>query len=238
MTRTLCAVGLMVLCGAVHAQRAALQPGEYLDSSGGYLVIKSGKADRLPFVLHTTGVNGHTCDAEGVIGRDGRAVLKPEPQITCTLEFAAKGDTVSVDLLGQCPAYCGARATLDGTFVKPEPGCDRASVRKARADFKRHYDRKAYSEARGALAPVVERCEKTVNVYDMDWIRNDLAITYLRLGDAAACRNVLQPLAKTAAQTDDEIRSDLPPGDAERTIRSARATRTNLKLCQSAAKGK
>ena len=67
---------------------------------------------------------------------------------------------------------------------------------------------------------------------DQAWIRNDLALTQLRLGDAAACRKTLEPLAQDASKSDASIREDYPGFEADAQIRLARATRTNLKLCQ------
>jgi hypothetical protein len=82
--------------------------------------------------------------------------------------------------------YCGARASFDGLYYKPDKGCE----------------------------------------------RNDLAVALYHLGDPAACRNVLEPLAKDAAKTDAAIREEQRPSDADSAVRLARATRTNLKLCE------
>lgn len=128
--------------------------------------------------------------------------------------------------------YCGARASFDGLYYKPDKGCERAAVRKTRADFKRLYDKKAYGDARAALEPLLSRCKKTLDLDADGWIRNDLAVALYHLGDPAACRNVLEPLAKDAAKTDAAIREEQLPSDADSAVRLARATRTNLKLCE------
>jgi hypothetical protein len=47
-----------------------------------------------------------------------------------------------------------------------------------------------------------------------------------------ALRPAPEPLAKDAARTEAAIREDMLPSEAERYIPIARATRTNLKLCQ------
>jgi len=226
-------VSLVVVPVLALAQQGALQPGEYLDGRGGYLLIKPPSGGNLPFTIHTVGMNMHTCDVEGRIGKNGQAILKPDGETyTCTVSFTAKPDGVEVSLKTPCGGYCGARAQFDGMFLKPAAGCDRAGVRKARADFKRHYDKKAFAEARTTLEPVLDRCIKTLGSNDEGWIRNDLAITLHRLGDSAACRKTLEPLAEDAAMTDAKIREDYPPADADAVLRVARATRTNLKLCQ------
>lgn len=231
------AAALSLVCGLAHAQKA-LEPGEYLDGSGGYLILKPGKGGTA-FTLHTVGGNRHTCDVDGTIGKNNTATLKPEPDVTCVLQFAPQAKGIDVSVKGTCPAYCGARATLDGTFLKPEPGCDRAGVKKSRAEFKKLYDQKSYAEARKVLEPVIKRCQKFVEDRDDGWMRNDLAVTLHKLGDAAECRKTLEPLAEVAAKSDAAIREDYPPNDADVMMSMVRATRTNLKLCQGlAAKGK
>lgn len=232
MKRSRWVLVLVALAGPAGAQQSALQPGEYLDGSGGYLIIKPVKAGSVPFEIETVGPNRHGCQADGVIGKNLQAVLKPDGVAPCILVFAPKPDRIEVTLKTVCSAYCGARASLDGMYLRPEPGCDRAGVRKARADFKRLFDKKAYREARTALESVHARCAKTLDDNEDGWMRNDLAITFLRLGDPASCRRALEPLAKDAAKTDASIREDLLPADADRLIPILRATRTNLKLCQ------
>ena len=231
------AAALLLACAAAYAQKG-LEPGEYLDGSGGYLILKPGKGG-MAFTLHTVGGNRHICDAQGTIGANNVALLKPDPQTTCTLRFVPKPEGIEVEVKDTCPAYCGARASLDGTYLKPAPGCDCAGVKKSRAEFKKLYDGKSYGEARKVLEPVVKRCQKFVEDRDDGWMRNDLAITLLRLGDAAECRKTLEPLAELAGQTDAKIREDYPPNDADVMMGMVRATRTNLKLCSAtAAKGK
>ncbi|HEX2827562.1 MAG TPA: hypothetical protein VHP37_14520 [Burkholderiales bacterium] len=225
---------LLLACGIAHAQKG-LEPGEYLDGSGGYLILKPGKGGTA-FTLHTVGGNRHICDAQGTIGANNLAVLKPDPQTTCTLRFVARPEGVEVEVKDKCPAYCGARASLDGIYRKPDTGCDRASVKKSRAEFKKLYDRKSYAEARKTLEPVVKRCQKFVEDRDDGWMRNDLAVTLHKLGDGAECRRTLEPLAAMAAKSDASIREDLPPNEADAMMSMVRATRTNLKLCEQAAK--
>ena len=236
--RAYMAAAIMLACGIAYAQKAVLQPGEYLDGSGGYLILKPGKDGGFAFTLHSVGGNRHTCDADGTIGKNNTATLKPEPNVTCVLQFTPQAAGIDVSVKGTCPAYCGARATLDGTYLKPEPGCDRAGVKKSRAGFKKLYDQKSYAEARKVLEPVVKRCEKFVDNRDDGWMRNDLALTLARLGDGAECRKTLEPLAELAAKSDAAIREDYPPNDADVMMSMIRATRTNLKLCQQATKGK
>ena len=238
-TRAACiAAAMMFACGFTHAQKTALQPGEYRDGNGGSLSMKPGKDGTLAFKLNTFGTNRHSCDADGTIAKSGIAVVKDGP-LTCTLQFAMKGNAVDVSLKDVCNAFCGAGASLDGTFYKLEPGCEPKAVQASRNEFKKLYDKKAYAEARALLEPLVKRCQKTIEERDDGWLRNDLALAYLRLGDTNACRTTLEPFAQYAAMSDEKIRVDFGQNQADLLAPVIRATRTNLKLCSaSAAKGK
>lgn len=229
-TLSLIALALAAVTGAAWAQQQGpFQPGEYLDRLGGYLIIKPGSGGTNAFTLHTTGQNFSACNAQGVIQKNRQAVLKDDG-ITCTLYFGQKSDGIEIDLKDTCNAFCGVGATLDGMYVKAEPGCERAAVRKTRDEFKRLYDKKAFADARAALEPVLTRCGKTLDNDADGWVRNDLAVTYRHLGDAAACRKVLEPLAAEAAKPDPPVKELL--SRERESLRIVRATRTNLKLCQ------
>jgi len=89
-----------VLGAVALAQQGGLQPGEYLDGSGGTLVIKPAKGAGLPFELQTVGANRHSCSAQGSIGKNGLAVLKEDGE-TCTIAFASKSDGVDVQVKGE-----------------------------------------------------------------------------------------------------------------------------------------
>jgi hypothetical protein len=233
--RTACiAAAAVLVCGPAYAQKTVLQPGEYRDGSGGALSIKPGKDGAFAFKLNTFGTNRHSCDAQGTIAKSGIAVLK-EDKVTCTLQFAMKGDTVDVTLKDVCNAFCGAGATLDGTFYKVAAGCEPKAVQASRNEFRKLYEKKAYAEARTLLEPLVKRCQKTIEERDDGWLRNDLALAYLRLGDTNACRTTLEPFAAYAAKSDDKNREDLGPNQADILAPVIRATRTNLKLCSAAA---
>lgn len=215
------------------AQTNAIQPGEYVTEGGyGNLTIAKGKAGGLSFEITAIGANGHICDLSGTI-RNGHAKLNEgaegKPCIV-TFEPTEKGIKIT-DNDGACRSYCGARASFTDLYFKPQPGCKAASIQKTRTEFKRLYDRKAYSQARAKLEPMLKNCANLINWYDIGWIRNDLALTQFKLGDFAGCRSTLQPLEENAKQTDEALREQYPPVDAEIAIPIAKASRTNLKLC-------
>lgn len=233
MKKSLAVAALSLATCAASAQQTPFAPGEYLDNLGGWLIIKPGSDGTAAFTLHTVGRNFHICDASGVIQKNRQAVLKADAGMkACRLYFEQTKDGIQVDIKDQCTQPCGAGATLDGIYRKPAAGCERAAVRKSRDEFKRFYDKKAYAEARGALEPLLKSCTPTLDNNTTDWIRNDLALTYHRLGDNAACRKTLEPLAEDAKKTDAQIEQDYPaPSEREAALRLVRAARTNLKLC-------
>jgi len=125
---------------------------------------------------------------------------------------------------------------LGGSFLKPEPGCAIAEVKKTRTAFKQQFDRKDFAQAKALLQPVADKCFKTMNEVDEGWIRNDLALTYLRLNDKPGCLKLLEPFKDLAAMSAKDVADNYPPFDAEQRAPIARATRTNMKLCGAAIK--
>jgi len=81
------------------------------------------------------------------------------------------------------------------------------------------------------LKPIIDGCAKTLDWFGDGWIRNDLAITEYKLGNAAACQQILKPLADEAAMTDEDLRDNYPPANADSHFHLIKATRANLKLC-------
>jgi hypothetical protein len=152
----------------------------------------------------------------------------------CVVSFAVNADKVRVSTNGvdQCRESCGARASFEGTYTRPAPGCTDKAVAVSRKRFKRQYDAKDYTAARTTLAPVLADCAPTLDWITTGWVRNDLALAQLRAGDRAACLQTLQPLAEDAALSDDGVKENYPPADAEIYLPVVRATRTNLKLCR------
>jgi hypothetical protein len=237
----LCALLLiMAVPLTAFSQQTNPPPGEYITENGwGNLIIKSGTAGTAIFSIMSIGANAHTCTLDGEI-RNGRAELEADQKDgkPCTVTFRQKGNDIEVAAatFEECRAYCGARAGFDGLYMKPVKGCDSISIKKSRAAFKRLYDKKVYAEAKAELKPVLDGCKKTLYWIEDGRIRNDLAITEYKLGNTAACRQILEPLADDAAKTDEDLRGNYPPADAESYMPVIKATRTNLRLCGAAEK--
>ncbi|MFM9923453.1 hypothetical protein VLK31_10725 [Variovorax sp. H27-G14] len=213
--------------GLCAAQTATPPAGDYIYERGsGQLRVKADGH----FDITTIGPNAHTCELDGAIVR-GKAKID---DTACVVSFAVNADKVQVSTNGadQCRDNCGVRASFEGTYTRPAPGCTDKAVATTRQTFKRQYDAKDYAAARSTLAPVLSGCDATLDWITKGWLRNDLALTQFKLGDRAGCLKTLQPLAEDAALTDDGVKENYPPADADIYLPVVRASRTNLKLCR------
>lgn len=214
---------------------ASLSAGDYVAEGGsGSLRLTPGKAGAWAFSLETMGGNGHTCSLEGEL-KNGRARLDGEEEgKPCTVTMTAT--LTGIDVKGTpweaCRIYCGMRASFETVFFKPAPACKTRAVATTRKRFKQHYDRKEFAQARELLEPLLNTCARSLHWLETGRIRNDLAVTFHKLGDLAACRQVLKPLEDDARLSDAGIRESHAPLDADLYLPVVRATRTNLKLCR------
>ncbi len=225
-----------IAASAAHSQtsRGPLLPGEYqMEGGSGVLVLKKGKQGS-KFDIETVGANGHSCSLDGEI-RNGRTTVSTAgTDAECTVSFNAKSDGIQVDAAPAeaCRAFCGARASFEGLYLRAPTGCAATERSKARQAFKRAYDDRHYADAEKQLAPLLSSCAKTLSWRELGSIRNDLAITQHHLGHDADCLATLQPLAADAGKSDDQLRESYPPIDFDSIQPLVRATRTNLQLCQ------
>lgn len=237
-------------CALPVGAQTAWPAGEYLAAGGwGSLMLKPAAQGKQAFELFALGANGHSCSLSGDI-RNGRAVLKYEGEDgSCTIDFTRKNGRIQVtpEQNDACHSNCGMRAWFDGEYEKPAAGCDTKSLQLTRNTFKKLYDRKDYVAAERTLAPVLQRCKRTLYWLEDLEIRNDLALTQAKLGKGAACRQTLKPLVADAAKyTGDKNRdrdaicnkddSYLPPADCYSYLPLVRAAKTNLQWCARAKK--
>ena len=215
--------------------QAQIFPGEYISGTdSSVLYVNGDNSGALKFEIDVVGGNFHTCNLSGVI-RNGEARMEDsaDEKLPCIVTFKPQKDGIAVESKHgrACSAYCGMRASFEGTYTRPPAGCTPSEVRRARNRFKASYDKKQYAEARALLTPIASQCYGTLGIYSQGWVSNDLAITHYRGGNYAACRNTLQPWLELAQTPDDTIKGGYPPSDAEEMHRIAVATRVNMKLC-------
>lgn len=237
---------LFCISFSVHAD-SVLKPSVYIREGGsGTLTLKEDARGDLDFALDAIGINAHTCGLEGKI-QHGKALMKDDLDGgICTVTFTplesgieVEGrDKESADETGACRYYCGMRASFSGLYLMPPSGCSPLDVTQAHQDFQRFYDMKAYQKALATLRPVFDNCQPVLHVlYDEGGIRNDLAVTYHKLGDYQACYAILVPYAEDAALKDDDVDAfAYAPSEREVYFSILAAARVNLKLCERAEK--
>lgn len=224
--RQLIALAVAMSC-SVHAADA-VRAGTYENPNGNLVV--TGNPDALKFKIDSFGANGHTCSLDGDI-HGNQAKLEGD-ESPCIVKFDASAKGIDVSSNEACRTYCGMRARFDGTYFTPAAGCASDDRSRTRDAFKSVYAKKDYAAARGKLEPVLMQCEPLLSWLEKASIRNDLAVTLYHLRDRAACLSVLDPLAEDAAKTDDAIRENYPPTDADDYLPLVKAARTNIKLCK------
>lgn len=212
------------------ADPEGFKPGEYiLDGGSGNLTIKKNN-QKILFEITTVGGNFHTCGLSGEIKKHQARLEAMDKE--CVVTFTQKGKDIDVSQSGEeCRYYCGARAAFEGLYLEPAAGCDGKSYKKARADFKKRYDKKEYEDALKGLNALFKACNRTIDWIETGWVKNDIAITQYHLGDSAGCRATLKSFQAEAAQSDDEIRNNYPPSDGDAWLPALKAARHNLKLC-------
>lgn len=213
-----------------------LKPGQYVQkNANGYLVLKPAKAGDFSFSIEAFGANGHMCGAEGTLKANEieaklEAMEKSDP---CVLKFIPAGNIITLEASEACRYFCGARASLGGDHELAPSKCEREVITKRHEEFTALYRKKKYEDARKKLSTLREECADFISENLEDQMRNDLAVTFHHLKDDASCLTILEPLRKYAEMTDDQIKEEwVSPVEVESIIATAKATRTNLKLCK------
>lgn len=227
---------LTVLFAAIgQAIAADPVPGEYLAEGGwGTLNIKRSAEGKLHFDIESLGANGHSCSVSGIV-KSGKAVPDDaDPASPC--DIALKPDAGGIDVaLGEssagCRYYCGMRASFDGRYLVPAPGCRNGERKTVQTRFSHLYGVKDYQAALITLQPVLTGCAPTLLWFEEAQIRNDLAVTLYHLGRKEECLAVLKPTIDAHGKTEDELREELPPSDFESFLPLAKAAWYNRKLC-------
>jgi hypothetical protein len=229
-------VFLTLISTSAIAQQVPIKAGDYITEGGsGYLSIKQGPKGLLAFTIESLHVNGHMCSADGKIV--GQQAILETGNGNCIIKFTLKSADIDVSVNDEqiCHYFCGMRANgFEGLYLKPPNGCTSKEIKTRRAEFKRLYDKKNYSQAQMLLKGVLNDCVKTLDSRAIGWIRNDLALTYYKLNDRESCSKILLPLAELAALSDKQLEEEygVRPMDLASDLPIIKATRTNLKLCK------
>jgi hypothetical protein len=225
-------VACLTLPACVLAGTDTLRPGEYITEGGWGVLTISTSGDRAThFSIEAVGGNGHTCSLEGEVRNLQSRLDVDEPDKPCVVTFVPKPEGIDVSSIVSdvCRYFCGMRASFEGEYLRPDPGCGTKERSATREQFKQLYAAKSYAKASAVIEPFLIRCSKVMDWLEDGWVRNDLAITQYHLGRLADCRKTLEPLMEDAVKAEDEL--ELPPSDLESYLPIAKATRHNAKLC-------
>jgi hypothetical protein len=225
---------LSLFASALQAAEPTPKAGEYVADGGwGSLEISNPKGkDGMPFSLETMGANGHLCEMEGrIVGGKAELEASDDPA-GCVVRFKPTAEGIAVSGTESCREYCGARAGYEGLYLRPPAGCDGRAIGTTTGEFKRLYDGKRYAQALAKLSPLPKQCGRVLNEQRKSEMLNDIAITQYKLGQRDACVRTLAPLQEYAAMSDDQVRDEFPPADADNWLPIIKAARFNLGLCR------
>lgn len=216
------------------AAEAGLAPGDYVMVDGGWgtLKIKDGGH---AFSIETVGANLHVCNVDGTIkGGVGRP---EEADADCRISFKAKDR--DIELMGEgdgCRNYCGMRAYFDGKYRLPPASCVAKALQQRRNGFLADYKARRYETAYLQVDSLYRECKEFYNWVDIDSLRNDVALTQLRVGHPADCLKTLQETRAWESPNEKHLEeeSGLPPSDFDMYLSVAKATWTNRRLCEKA----
>ena len=224
---------LLLSPACVQAGSEPLRPGEYIVEGGWGVLTVSASGGRTTFSIEAVGANGHMCSLDGEIRNLRSRLDTDEESKACEVTFLPKAESIEVSSVDSeaCRYFCGMRASFEGDYLQPIPGCGTKERSKAREQFKKLYDAKSYTKAAAMLDPLLSRCSKVLDWLEAGRVRNDLALTQYHLGQLADCRKTLEPLMEEASKSEAELRENYPPSDFESFFPIAKATLHNAKLC-------
>ena len=208
------------------------QTGTFVTDKGwGQLDLMRDASGVLRFDISS--INGNaTCEVSGVVLGEIGETDSSADACRVTLKRISGGILVNTITDEACRQFCGFNAGIDGEYFARPKACSPISQQTTRSRFQRAYDQRKYAEARKTLDPWFGRCR-----HFLDWsteaeIRNDLAVTYHKLGMRAACLKVLEPYTLAARGTDDAAIEGWQPSTAEIWLDIVHRARTNLRLCE------
>jgi hypothetical protein len=224
----------------VSAKAADPRPGKYiLDKDTGTLDIRRDARGVLVFEIQTIGANCHTCEVSGVI-RNGVGSAGSLPEERCDIAF--KGDGGGLELVpitdDTCRAYCGARASFEGTYRIPPPSCTVSSRQTRNKEFLVLYRAHRYIEAAAMLEAHASQCKEFMSWIEIDQLRNDLALAHYHSGAYAQCIATLNTTTAGGFKDETELKNTLPPCDFDNYSEIAKSTWFNKKMCLKAMKRK
>lgn len=186
------------------------------------------------FNINTVSERGNICDAAGVIHQQ-KSVLQT-PNGACELHFTPNQNRIQVKSSSpqMCTYFCGSGVYFEGDYLKMPAECSDTAKRKTDQLFNRQYRAKQYAQAVSTLRQMWQTCAPTMHWLEEMSIRNNLAVTYAKMGDKDQCSKILQPYKKEIVSKNPMEERDPPVTyvfEEEYKVQLKNA-RYNWKLCQ------
>ncbi len=95
---------------------------------------------------------------------------------------------------GACLAFCGANASFEAEYFKPQPACSDTALGRERARATADFQARRFEAAEARLKRVLTACGRFVTGDREYGLLNDLALTQHRAGRSADCLATLRPV--------------------------------------------
>ncbi len=140
------------------------------------------------FEIESVGANCHYMLVSGTIDAGvGRADSWADDgsDSKCRVLFKKQGAEiqVSTSTAEECRAYCGARASFEGSYRSVRAPCSRSDRQKIRNAFLKLYRSRDFASAAAVLEPMLSQCSEFLDMVESDQIRNDLALAQFHGGN-------------------------------------------------------
>ena len=220
-----------------------LQAGQYMTEGGvASLSVSVAEASGQSFQISSEGVNGSVCGISGMIKESEASVTAPasEHALVCKIGLQDSGNAVTVTILQSSPewedcrlAFCGLRATFEGTYLPVPSDCANTARRDTRERFTRAMRDGRFQQAYAVLGKLQRQCTRFLNWIEVDEIHNDLAAALHRLDRDQECLEELKRTQGGAAGSLPSLRKHFLelPADLERYQPTAHATWKIQTLC-------
>lgn len=223
---------------AAEKASTVIIPGQYIRSAdSGTLKIQQGDNGKLVFEIESVGSNCHTCSVSGTIQAGlghAESWAADGSDSNCRIIFKEQGTEIHVSstTVEECHAYCGARASFEGSYKKMHAPCSRSDRQKNKNTFLKLYRSRDFASAAAVLEPMLAECSKFMDRIESDQIRNDLALAQFHGGNPAACLQTLSATHAASYTGEEDLKGNMPPCDFDNYISTAKATWHNKSLCE------
>lgn len=220
------------LFSTTHA--APFETGEYLGKLGSGTLLMTASKKGQYFKINSFGANGHSCFVEGIIENSISVQKDDSGEDDCLIKFVATAEFIEVthNEKPACHNFCGTRANYTFPYYKTSPLCHSKIKNKNQKLFKTYYAKKKFDLAEKTLRKVYDACESYMSIFEKLETVNDLAITYKNLKKKDQCLALVKPFEEVADMSEEQLKDNYPPSDAEVILPMMKRLKFNRQLCR------